>query len=98
MPVVLHLVGYEAGGFDDGFADEPLSADLYSLGEPCDSVCHLGSPMTLNTVERSRLCPVGQTVAKYFVKPLDCVAGGEGGIRTPDTLSGMPVFKFTGEF
>jgi hypothetical protein len=21
------------------------------------------------------------------------IAGGEGGIRTPDTLSGMPVFK-----
>ena len=27
----------------------------------------------------------------------DVKAGGEGGIRTPDTLSGMPVFK-TGVF
>jgi hypothetical protein len=24
---------------------------------------------------------------------VDCGTGGEGGIRTPDTLSGMPVFK-----
>src|SRR5271167_953955 len=24
---------------------------------------------------------VGQTVAKHFVKPVDCEAGGEGGIR-----------------
>jgi hypothetical protein len=37
--------------------------------------------------------PVEQTVAKQFVKPVDCRTGGEGGIRTPDTLSGMPVFK-----
>ncbi len=27
------------------------------------------------------------------VKGLGEVYGGEGGIRTPDTLSGMPVFK-----
>src|ERR1700730_2012772 len=33
------------------------------------------------------------TPAQYLVKPVDCAAGGEGGIRTPDTLSGMPVFK-----
>jgi hypothetical protein len=25
-------------------------------------------------------------------------SGGEGGIRTPDTLSGMPVFKFHSGF
>ena len=25
--------------------------------------------------------------------PMESKAGGEGGIRTPDTLSGMPVFK-----
>ena len=80
---MLHLFGDEAGGFDDWFADKPLSADLHSLGEPRDSVCHLGSPMTFNTVERSRLCSVGQTVAKYFVKPVDCGTGGEGGILVP---------------
>jgi hypothetical protein len=56
----------------------------------------LGSPVlptTVNTGKTSQLCLVGQTVAKYFVTPVDCEAGGEGGIRTPDTLSGMPVFK-----
>jgi hypothetical protein len=26
----------------------------------------------------SQLCLVGQTVVQYFVKPVDCVAGGEG--------------------
>jgi hypothetical protein len=29
----------------------------------------------------------------HFVKPVFSATGGEGGIRTPDTLSGMPVFK-----
>jgi hypothetical protein len=32
---------------------------------------------------------------QHFVSLIVCYleAGGEGGIRTPDTLSGMPVFK-----
>src|SRR5712675_1531658 len=50
LPVVLHLFGDEAGSLDDWFADEPLPADLYSLGEPRDSVCHLGSPVLPTTV------------------------------------------------
>ena len=44
LPVVLHVLGDEAGGFDDWFADEPLPADLHSLGEPRDSVCHSRFP------------------------------------------------------
>lgn len=57
IPIVDDFLCDEAGRLDDGFADEPLPADLNSLSEPRDSVCHLGSPMTFNIVERSRLCP-----------------------------------------
>src|ERR1019366_2386193 len=45
----------------------------------------LGSPVPLQPLilgKRVDYVSVGQTVAKYFVKPVDCVAGGEGGIRT----------------
>ena len=31
--------------------------------------------------------------ARILAEMLDQLNGGEGGIRTPDTLSGMPVFK-----
>ena len=84
LPVVFNFFGDESSWLDDGFADEPLSADLHSFGEPRDSVCHSRfpcSPTTVNTGKASRLCLVGQTVAKYFVKPVDCEAGGEGGFE-----------------
>ena len=45
LPVVLHLFGDEARGFDDWFTDQPLPADLYSFGEPRDSFAMLGSPV-----------------------------------------------------
>jgi hypothetical protein len=83
MPVVFYFLGDEASWLDDGFADEPLPADLHSLSEPRDSVCHLGSPVPLHQLilgKRVDYVSVGQTVAKYFVKPVDCEAGGEGGI------------------
>jgi hypothetical protein len=44
----------------------------------------LGSPVlptTVNTGKTSQLCPVGQTVVQYFVKPVVAITGGEGGIR-----------------
>jgi hypothetical protein len=77
-----------APGFS--FLDRPIlpAAGLLGAGQSSDHplVTDGSGPswvaaMTFNTVERSRLCPVGQTVAKYFVKPVDCGTGGEGGIR-----------------
>jgi len=44
MPIMDDFLSDEAGGLDDGFADEPLPADLYSLGEQRDSVCHSRFP------------------------------------------------------
>jgi hypothetical protein len=44
----------------------------------------LGSPVPLQQLlpgKRVDYVSVGQTVAKYFVKPVDCEAGGEGGIN-----------------
>src|ERR1039458_9248998 len=85
VPVVFDFLGDEASWLDDGFAGEPLSADLYSFAEPRDSVCHSRFPcfclQQLILGKRVDYVSVGQTVAKYFVKPVDCEAGGEGGIR-----------------
>src|ERR1019366_2474593 len=42
----------------------------------------LGSPVPLRPLilgKRVDYVSVGQTVAKYFVNPVDCEAGGEGG-------------------
>src|ERR1039458_6178362 len=48
----------------------------------------LGSPVPLRPLilgKRVDYVSVGQTVAKYFVNPVDCEAGGEGGILLPQS-------------
>ena len=74
--------------------DFPLSERLrractsVQTGSHATRFAILGSPVlptTVNTGKTSQLCLVGQTVVQYFVKPVDCVAGGEGGIRTLGT-------------
>src|SRR6266568_6025121 len=56
----------------------------------------LGSPVlptTVNTGKTSQLCLVGQTVVQYFVKPVDCVAGGEGGRSNPPEIVKQRIYN-----
>jgi DNA-binding winged helix-turn-helix (wHTH) protein len=63
--------------------------------ENCQYLCSSGTPSIYSGAAQSRKMPgIGPFCGKSENRSLSCrLAGGEGGIRTPDTLSGIAVFK-----
>ena len=85
--VVLDFVGENPVTADDWWAFEPLPVDLDPLCEP-RFICHSRFPGPLPQGilgYEVQLCLREKLQEKHFVKPVECVTGGEGGIRTPDT-------------